>query len=115
MLKHLTPSKTWVVHYEPLRVEERTARLSTFDGNFAPRLQLLQDTLRPCASLAPGAPSEVRSATSAVRSAAALDARRARLCSLERLARSSARAAVSDRPGMSAISASTAPAPRIHL
>ncbi|MCK5945504.1 MAG: hypothetical protein KAI24_26175, partial [Planctomycetes bacterium] len=51
VLKHLTPSRTWVVHYEPLRIEERTARLTTFDGHIAPRLQLLQDTLRPCANL----------------------------------------------------------------
>ena len=35
VLKHLTPSRTWVVHYEPLRIEERTARLATFDGDFA--------------------------------------------------------------------------------
>ncbi|MEC9048226.1 MAG: transcription-repair coupling factor [Planctomycetota bacterium] len=51
VLKHLTPSKTWVVNFEPLRVEERTTRLATFDGGFAPRLQLLQETLRPCAAV----------------------------------------------------------------
>ncbi|MFN3241825.1 MAG: transcription-repair coupling factor [Planctomycetota bacterium] len=49
VLKHLTPSQTWTVQYEPLRIEERVARLTTFDGNLAPRLQLVQDTLRPCA------------------------------------------------------------------
>jgi transcription-repair coupling factor (superfamily II helicase) len=51
VLKHLTPSRTLLVTYEPLRVEERTARLSSFDGQFAPRLSALQDTLRPCAQV----------------------------------------------------------------
>lgn len=51
VLKHLTPSRTWVVQYEQLRIDERTARLSNFDGAFAPRLQRLQDALRPCAGL----------------------------------------------------------------
>jgi transcription-repair coupling factor (superfamily II helicase) len=51
VLKHLTPSKTWVCHYEPLRIEERAARLAAFDGDVAPRLQLVQDTLRTCAGV----------------------------------------------------------------
>lgn len=51
VLKHLTPSKTWVVYYEQLRIDDRTARLSTFDSAFAPRLQQMQDALRPCAAV----------------------------------------------------------------
>jgi len=49
VLKHLTPSQTLVVAYEPLRIDERSARMTSFDADFAPRMQMLQDTLRPCA------------------------------------------------------------------
>ncbi len=48
VLKHLTPSQTLVVTFEPLRVEERQARLTTFDADVRPKLATLQDTLRPC-------------------------------------------------------------------
>ena len=48
VVKHLTPSKTLLVTFEPLRIEERTSRLSSFDTTFSPRMQALQDTLRPC-------------------------------------------------------------------
>jgi transcription-repair coupling factor (superfamily II helicase) len=49
VLRHLTPSHTLVVAYEPLRLEERTARLTAFAADIGPRLQEVQDTLRPCA------------------------------------------------------------------
>ncbi|MFT4839679.1 MAG: transcription-repair coupling factor (superfamily II helicase) [Planctomycetota bacterium] len=48
VIKHLTPSKTLLVTFEPLRIEERTSRLASFDSTFSPRMQTLQDTLRPC-------------------------------------------------------------------
>lgn len=48
VLKHLTPSRTLVVHHEPLRIEERTSRLRSFESGFPQRYQYLQDTLRPC-------------------------------------------------------------------
>ncbi|HEB54021.1 MAG TPA: DEAD/DEAH box helicase, partial [bacterium] len=48
VLKHLTPSRTLVVIYEPLRLEERCTRAGAFDSQFAPRRQRLQDTLRVC-------------------------------------------------------------------
>lgn len=48
VLKHLTPSNTLVVSYEPLRIEERTSRLTSFDTSYPGRVQNLQDTLRPC-------------------------------------------------------------------
>src|SRR5436190_23325286 len=48
VLKHLTPSKTLVVAYEPLRIEERTARLLAFSADLRHPLQHVQDTLRPC-------------------------------------------------------------------
>ncbi|MBL8733323.1 MAG: transcription-repair coupling factor [Planctomycetes bacterium] len=51
VVKHLTPSRTLVVAYEPLRLEERTARLLTFDSGLRAPLALLQDTLHPCARL----------------------------------------------------------------
>ncbi|MFT7537616.1 MAG: transcription-repair coupling factor (superfamily II helicase), partial [Hyphomicrobiaceae bacterium] len=47
VIKHLTPSKTLLVTFEPLRIEERTSRLASFDSTFSPRMQTLQDTLRP--------------------------------------------------------------------
>ena len=48
VLKHLTPSSTLVVTFEPLRIDERTSRLVSFDTTFAPRIARLQDTLQPC-------------------------------------------------------------------
>ena len=48
VLKHLTPQNLLLVAYEPLRLEERTARVVAFDSTFAPRQAALQDSLRPC-------------------------------------------------------------------
>ena len=48
VIRHLTPSRTLLVTFEPLRMEERTSRLSSFDTTFSPRMQTLHDTLRPC-------------------------------------------------------------------
>lgn len=48
VIKHLTPSKTLLIAFEPLRMEERTSRLASFDSTFSPRMQTLHDTLRPC-------------------------------------------------------------------
>jgi len=48
VVKHLTPSQTLVINFEPLRIEERTSRLTSFDTTFGPRLQRLQETLHPC-------------------------------------------------------------------
>ena len=48
VVKHLTPSKTLVVTFEQLRIDERSARLTSFDSTFGPRKQRLQDTLHPC-------------------------------------------------------------------
>src|SRR5690606_10248466 len=45
VLKHLTPSNTLVVAFEPLRIEERTSRLTSFEAGFSGRLQMMQDTL----------------------------------------------------------------------
>ena len=51
VLRHLTPSQTLVVVYEPLRVDERKARLLAFTADLRHPLQDVQDTLHPCASL----------------------------------------------------------------
>ncbi|MBL8754225.1 MAG: DEAD/DEAH box helicase, partial [Planctomycetes bacterium] len=51
LLKHLVPSQTLVVTYEPLRLEERQARLLAFAPDTRHMLAALQDTLQPCASL----------------------------------------------------------------
>ncbi len=48
VLKHLVPTQLLVVRYEPLRIDERTARAVAFHGEFAQRVQQLQDELRPC-------------------------------------------------------------------
>ncbi|MEO6594665.1 MAG: DEAD/DEAH box helicase, partial [Planctomycetota bacterium] len=48
VLKHLAPARMCVVAYEPLRIEERTARLLAFAGTLARSVQNLQDTLQPC-------------------------------------------------------------------
>ncbi|MBX3465176.1 MAG: hypothetical protein KF830_18570 [Planctomycetes bacterium] len=48
VLKHLVPPQLLVVRYEPLRLDERTARVVAFDSTFAHRVQQLQDSLRPC-------------------------------------------------------------------
>ena len=47
-LKHLNPARTLVVLYEPLRIEERTSRLSAFDHDFPKILRAVQDTLQRC-------------------------------------------------------------------
>ncbi len=49
VLRHLTPSRTLVVAYEPLRLDERSARLAAFAPDLRTRLQEVQDTLQPCA------------------------------------------------------------------
>jgi transcription-repair coupling factor (superfamily II helicase) len=49
VLRHLTPKSTLVIAYEPLRIEERTARLHAFAADSRHAVQELQDTLRPCA------------------------------------------------------------------
>ncbi len=48
VLEHLVPQQLLVVRYEPLRIDERTARVVAFDSAFARRVQELQDSLRPC-------------------------------------------------------------------
>ena len=49
VLRHLTPSQTLVLAYEPLRIDERQARLLAFDSERRHAIQEIQDTLRPCA------------------------------------------------------------------
>ncbi len=49
VLRHLTPSSTLVIAYEPLRIDERVARLTAFAPDLARAVQDVQDTLRPCA------------------------------------------------------------------
>jgi transcription-repair coupling factor (superfamily II helicase) len=49
VLRHLTPSRTLVIAYEPLRIDERTARVTAFAPDLARAVHDLQDTLRPCA------------------------------------------------------------------
>ncbi|MBL8747942.1 MAG: transcription-repair coupling factor [Planctomycetes bacterium] len=51
VLRHLVPSHLLVVAYEPLRIEERQARLVAFASELSQRIQELQDTLRPCARI----------------------------------------------------------------
>ncbi len=51
VLRHLVPSHLLVVAYEPLRIEERQARLVAFASGLSQRIQELQDTLRPCARI----------------------------------------------------------------
>ncbi|MBL9076768.1 MAG: DEAD/DEAH box helicase [Planctomycetes bacterium] len=48
VLKHLAPPNLLLAVYEPLRLEERTARIVAFDSSFAARVQELHDSLRPC-------------------------------------------------------------------
>jgi transcription-repair coupling factor (superfamily II helicase) len=48
VLRHLTPSRTLVIAYEPLRLDERQTRLLAFAGDLRHALQELQDTLQPC-------------------------------------------------------------------
>jgi len=48
VLKHLVPQQLLVVRYEPLRIDERTARAVAFHSEFAKRVQDLQDELQPC-------------------------------------------------------------------
>ncbi len=55
VLKHLAPAQLLVVAYEPLRIEERTARVVAFESDFAARVQEVQDTLRPCRRVDVGA------------------------------------------------------------
>jgi transcription-repair coupling factor (superfamily II helicase) len=51
VLKHLAPARLCVVTYEPLRIEERQARLVAFTAGLGARIHELQDTLRPCPGL----------------------------------------------------------------
>jgi len=51
VLRHLVPSQLLVIAYEPLRIEERQARLIAFASEVSHRIQELQDTLRPCARI----------------------------------------------------------------
>ncbi len=51
VLRHLVPSQLLLVVYEPLRVEERQARLLQFHSDLRAALGELDDTLRPCARL----------------------------------------------------------------
>jgi transcription-repair coupling factor (superfamily II helicase) len=51
VLKHLTPSQTLVVAFEPLRIDERQARLVAFTSDLRHAISELQDTLQPCARL----------------------------------------------------------------
>jgi len=51
VLRHLTPSRTLVVAYEPLRLDERAARLAAFAPDLRARLSEVQDTLHPCARI----------------------------------------------------------------
>lgn len=54
VVRHMTPQHLLVVAYEPLRIEERQARLVAFASDEAHRIQELQDTLRPCARVDTG-------------------------------------------------------------
>ena len=49
--KHLQPGKLLVLCYEPLRVDERSGLMVSFDSSRARELSALQDTLRPCPRL----------------------------------------------------------------
>jgi transcription-repair coupling factor (superfamily II helicase) len=49
VLRHVTPSRTLVLAYEPLRIEERVARIAAFAPDLRKAVQELQDALRPCA------------------------------------------------------------------
>jgi transcription-repair coupling factor (superfamily II helicase) len=48
VVRHLAPARTLVAAYEPLRIEERQARLLAFASDLQQALGELQDTLRPC-------------------------------------------------------------------
>ncbi len=48
VLKHLAPQQLLLVAYEPLRQDERRARLVQFASERARDVDLLQETLRPC-------------------------------------------------------------------
>ncbi len=49
VLRHLTPSRTLVIAYEPLRIDERQVRLCAFSQDTRKDIQELQDALHPCA------------------------------------------------------------------
>ncbi len=51
VLRHVLSRDLLVVHYEPLRIDERTALLTGFDQGLARELALLHDSLRPLARL----------------------------------------------------------------
>jgi transcription-repair coupling factor (superfamily II helicase) len=51
VLRHLSMGGLLTVHYEPLRIEQRTALLAQFGTGFAQGLQAVHDTLRPAARL----------------------------------------------------------------
>src|SRR5690606_15283728 len=51
VLKHLSTQQLLVVVFEPLRLDERKARLLQFDSTLSRDVDLLQETLRPCPHL----------------------------------------------------------------
>ncbi|HLQ38468.1 MAG TPA: DEAD/DEAH box helicase, partial [Planctomycetota bacterium] len=51
VLKHLDPQQLLVIAYEPLRLEQRSALLTTFAKDLAHALAALHDTLAPAARL----------------------------------------------------------------
>jgi transcription-repair coupling factor (superfamily II helicase) len=48
VIRHIAPAHLLVVAYEPLRIEERQARLISFASDLRTQINELQDTLRPC-------------------------------------------------------------------
>jgi transcription-repair coupling factor (superfamily II helicase) len=48
VVRHLAPARLLVIAYEPLRIEERQARLISFASDLRTQINELQDTLRPC-------------------------------------------------------------------
>ena len=51
VLSHLEQQNLLVVFYEPLRIEQRTSLLASFDSGFGRGLNALNDSLRTCAQL----------------------------------------------------------------
>ncbi len=51
VLSHLDLQSLLVVHYEPLRIEQRTSMLTSFDSGFPRGLMALDENLQTCAQL----------------------------------------------------------------
>ncbi len=51
VLSHLDLQNLLVVHYEPLRIEQRTSLLASFDSGFPRGLMALDESLQTCAQL----------------------------------------------------------------